>query len=542
MKSYKTAKENFSMANNALKETKVMMTNMKDKISELERNSGHKDATIAGFKLRIEEGSRNEPNEDNLEELLETKEKLLEEKLEELATYKAKSEVLGTELSTAKRHLYTNAKATAFSRSEFQRLSKVEAAYSKVMDDHFGGQAGKMESLMRTTRLMEDCSDTVKERWLRLNSFKFDEESMTQLTLLLGSKLLLKSRKLLVDFLQSSLKGTNVHDNDSNNVKIATWNNVTVAAPKKAETQIENMRTPENFRRKRPAKNQTPQGAKRNLSFHSPSNKRCVLSWEDFPDLAELEVNKSQAKLAEIDLSVFEQHRTGDNSSAKVVRTEAGAYIAMSSNMSNRRYCHEHKHPDIKGCERPHCVRLIFPHSHHEGETIGRVVFYQGIMKIPQKGKAIQREGNVLYVCKLCLYRSQNTYLARQFITDLQEDQACLKAEEDASNNADNDVIGIATVDISAMKVKATRTEHNASRSRTLVTPNAGKTDEAAYKSIIGTISAPAQKHALSSKTLNNIPSLVLKQKTPTFKQQKPLQLTPRPQLQEQARGASSRA
>ena len=50
------------------------------------------------------------------------------------------------------------------------------------------------------------------------------------------------------------------------------------------------------------------------------------------------------------------------------------------------------------------------------------------------------------------------------------------------------------------------------------------------------------QKHAVSSKTLGTIPSLVLKPKTPTFKQQKPLQLTPRPQLQEQARGASSRA
>ena len=162
-------------------------------------------------------------------------------------------------------------------------------------------------------------------------------------------------------------------------------------------------------------------------------------------------------------------------------------------------------------------------------------------MKVPQKGKAIQRAGNVLYVCKLCLYRSQNTYLARQFITDLQEDQACLKAEEDASNNAD-DVIGIASVDITAMKVKATRTEPNAILSRALATPNAGKTDEAAYKSIIGTISAPAQKHALSSKTLNNAPSLVLKQKTPTFKQQEPLQLTLRPQLQEQARRASSRA
>ena len=92
------------------------------------------------------------------------------------------------------------------------------------------------------------------------------------------------------------------------------------------------------------------------------------------------------------------------------------------------------------------------------------------------------------------------------------------------------------------MKVKSTRAEPNATRSRTLATPNAGKTDEAAYKSIIGTISDPAQKHALSSKALNNTPSLALKQKPLTFKQQKPLQLTPKPQLQEQARRASSRA
>ena len=149
----------------------------------------------------------------------------------------------------------------------------MDAAYSKMLDDHFGGQAGKMESLMRTTRLMEDCSDTVKERWLRLNSFKFDEEAMTQLTLLLSSKLLLKSQKLLSDFLLSTLAGTTVQDTDSNHVKISIWNNVT-AAPKKAESQNESMRNPENLRKKRPAKSLTPQGAKRNLSVHSPSNKR----------------------------------------------------------------------------------------------------------------------------------------------------------------------------------------------------------------------------------------------------------------------------
>ena len=231
------------------------------------------------------------------------------------------------------------------------------------------------------------------------------------------------------DFLLSTLEGTNIKDSDSNNVKVSLWNNGT-AAPKKAEPQNEGMRTPENNRKKRPAKNQTPQGVKRNLSFHSPSNKRCIISWEDFPDLAEQEENKSLDNMADLDLSVFEEHRTTENSNANVVRCESGAYIAMSSTLWNRRFCFEHKYPEIKNCERPNCVRMIFPGKNTEGETIGRVIFYPGAMKTPQKGITIQRKGNVLYFCQLCVLRSQNSYLARQFISDLQDDQACLKATE----------------------------------------------------------------------------------------------------------------
>ena len=191
MKSYKNSKENFNLADNALKETKVLTTTLKAKVSELERSSGQKDAKIAGLTLRVEEGIHNSSRDEMLEELLESKEKLLEDKLEELAIYKTKTEALGTELSTVKRHLASSTRAVASTKQEFQRLNKIDAAYSKLLEDHFGGKEGKMESIMRTTRLMQDCSDTVKERWERLNSFKFDEEAMTQLTLLLSSKLLL---------------------------------------------------------------------------------------------------------------------------------------------------------------------------------------------------------------------------------------------------------------------------------------------------------------------------------------------------------------
>ena len=105
MKSYKNSKENFNLADNALKETKVLTTTLKAKVSELERSSGQKDAKIAGLTLRVEEGIHNSSRDEMLEELLESKEKLLEDKLEELAIYKTKTEALGTELSTVKRHL-----------------------------------------------------------------------------------------------------------------------------------------------------------------------------------------------------------------------------------------------------------------------------------------------------------------------------------------------------------------------------------------------------------------------------------------------------
>ena len=92
--------------------------------------------------LRVEEGIHNSSRDEMLEELLESKEKLLEDKLEELAIYKTKTEALGTELSTVKRHLASSSRAVASSKQEFQRLNKIDVAYSKLLEDHFGGQEG----------------------------------------------------------------------------------------------------------------------------------------------------------------------------------------------------------------------------------------------------------------------------------------------------------------------------------------------------------------------------------------------------------------
>ena len=84
------------------------------------------------------------------------------------------------------------------------------------------------------------------------------------------------------------------------------------------------------------------------------------------------------------------------------------------------------------------------------------------------------------------------------------------------------------------MKTKAVRHEPNGTNSRTLALPNAGKTDEDAYKSIVGKLSGTAQKHGL--------PLVKLKQKSITSKPPKPLQLSPKPNLLEQAKKSSTRS
>ena len=91
---------------------------------------------------------------------------------------------------------------------------------------------------------------------------------------------------------------------------------------------------------------------------------------ENYPDLAERHENKSTNVLAEVDLEVFIKHRGVANEGARIVRTEAGAYIACAASINNPRFCHLHKLA-TKKCERPRCPRFLFPRVHPEAEVIG---------------------------------------------------------------------------------------------------------------------------------------------------------------------------
>ena len=85
------------------------------------------------------------------------------------------------------------------------------------------------------------------------------------------------------------------------------------------------------------------------------------------------------------------------NEGAKIVRTEAGAYLAMASDMSIRRYCHMHKFTYTKKCERPKCDRFIFPQLHPEAEIIGKAVFYPGNNSKEMCDKMVKRVDHSLF-------------------------------------------------------------------------------------------------------------------------------------------------
>ena len=83
-----------------------------------------------------------------------------------------------------------------------------------------------------------DCSDTLIERWNSINTFCLDETSMFLLCKLLSSQRLIKSRKMLIDFLKSTL---NIED-----VSASINEDKYMMAPKKDPNYQQVMRTPEN--------------------------------------------------------------------------------------------------------------------------------------------------------------------------------------------------------------------------------------------------------------------------------------------------------
>ena len=118
----------------------------------------------------------------------------------------------------------------------------------------------------------------------------------------------------------------------------------------------------------------------------------CVLKvvWSVF-------ISKDSFTLAEVDLDLFSKNRTSLIEGAKIVRTEAGAFLAMTADMSIRRYCHMHKFTYTKKCERPKCDRFIFPQLHPEAEIIGKAVFYPGNNSKEMCDKMVKRVDHSLF-------------------------------------------------------------------------------------------------------------------------------------------------
>ena len=101
-----------------------------------------------------------------------------------------------------------------------------------------------------------------------------------------------------------------------------------------------------------------------------------------------------------------------------------------------------HKLDFVKKCERPMCPRFLFPELHHEAEMIGKVVFIKGDNTQELCSGITIRDDSSLFVCKLCLFRSQNPYLARRMLADYKVEDDAKKTEEEAAKK----VLGITLV------------------------------------------------------------------------------------------------
>ena len=111
-------------------------------------------------------------------------------------------------------------------------------------------------------------------------------------------------------------------------------------APNKVDNDQQILKTPENPKRGRARKKSSSfeKSFIRKIDFNDPviNTKHGNQMWESFPDLAENQENKTTVGLAEVDMEVFTKHRTVANEGARIVRTEAGAFIACASSINNQ--------------------------------------------------------------------------------------------------------------------------------------------------------------------------------------------------------------
>ena len=254
---------------------------------------------------------------------------------------------------------------------ELQRLLKVEAGYLNLLMTHFGGKEEKMKSFMRTNLVRAECPEIVIDHWNWINTFRLDESTMFLLCKLLVSPLLIKSKKMLIEF----LNGTLSPEDASNSINDDKF----MMAPKKIEKDQQILTTPENTK-KGGARNKPStfeHSFIRKIDFDDPTNKTGNHLWMSFPDLAEKKENQNSVTLADVNLELFTKHRTSVNEGARIVRTEEGAFLACASSLSNGRFCHMHKFNTIKKCERPCCPRYIFPQVPLKLKLLERQYFIQ---------------------------------------------------------------------------------------------------------------------------------------------------------------------
>ena len=344
----------------------------------------------------------------------------------EMETCKARIEVLESDAKEDQRTITTLERALSVHKKEVKRLTLADVKYKDLLEVHHGGSLRKHQEFMKTANLAEDCSTEVVTRWRKLNSWRLDERDMLLLTKLIVSERVIRSKAIIIDFLKMSLEF------EPNEGEIDETPN----APVKKEKADVNflLITPEKLPKKKKP-NQNPS------AYQDAYNKHILLTHEtnqtdiygdlnNFPDLWEPGHGKTEPEYTWLDMSRFDEFRTGDNDKAVVVRTPAGGYLSQSNCLSQRRHCFPHQYQHIKACEIPGCSRFIFPQSHRESELIGRVNWISGASTMMLTQGLKVREFGMLYGCLLCVLRSQSPAKARQKLKDMKLDVDMKRARD----------------------------------------------------------------------------------------------------------------
>ena len=212
----------------------------------MERVKDQQNATISGLKLRAAELAQANPSDAQLEELLDYKEEQMGDKDTEIIETKEKVTKLEMEILASNKLVVEQERSSSTMEADMNRLLKIEAEYLNLLDTDFGGKEEKMNSYMRTNLIRADCPEILIDRWNSINTFRLDESTMFLLCKLLSSQRLIKSRKMLIDFLTSTL---NIED-----VSASINDDKYMMVPRKEPNYQQVMRTPENPQNSKPKK------------------------------------------------------------------------------------------------------------------------------------------------------------------------------------------------------------------------------------------------------------------------------------------------